>query len=410
MAGKEPVLDQEELLSERKKIISNLVLLTAAFFVVLFALGTLAWFRMNKNLESYGMNVSMEAPNSVQISFGRTNGSSQNPFFPNDQESLLTVSDGAIVAPRNNEPDGSDAYDWAQYVEVSNYYAFGRLFPASSDSGEHIIFTPDGAETGRKLQSNARFYRADGYTDGELALAAKGITKEDPDLLMATAYPFQSIDDKTSEDFSESYVRSQTWYDTNDDGYYVEFPIWFRTDFSNPSGIKMAVEGYVTKRDDEIALDDEYALYKAVRVAFLKEDGSGALVPAVEQSAEGSDPNGNVIPLKNATSFGNVGTSILDSENYTLSRGGDEENPQACHGLHQTDAENIVQTENYQAYNAYNGETPIIVLDPASGDGWSEIKKYWIRIWLDGDDKDCFNETSGQDWKIYLRFYVLDQE
>lgn len=409
MEGKEPTMDRETLVSERKKIISNLVLLLAASLVVLLAFATLAWFKVNKELKGSGLQVFMSTPESVQISLGKTNGSASNPVYPHDAESLLDLSGGAIAAPRNKSQDGSDSYDWAQYIEVSNYYAFGRLFPASSDTGEHIIFTPDGAEAGRELKSGARFYRADGYTDGQLALAAKGIEKDDQDSLMATAYPFSSVDEKSTEDFGGNYVRSMTWHDTNDDGYYVDIPLWFRTDFQDPAGIKLAVEGYVTNMDDEVAGADEYALYKAVRVAFLKENESGELTAVVEQAA-GEEPNGNLIPLKNANAFGVAGTSILDSENYTVSRGKDPEHPENCYGLRQTDADGIVQNENYQSYNAYNGNTPVISFEPTSSTGWSEAAKYWVRIWLDGDDGDCYNVTAGQDWKIHLRFYRIDQD
>ena len=411
MEGKEPVLSQEELLAERKKIITNIVLLMASSFVILMAAGTMAWFRMNKKLESTGMQVTMAMPEMVQVSLGRTNGSAQNAVYPDEGDSLLVLEGGVVQSPRNNVQDASDVYDWSQYIEVSNYYAFGKLFPASSDSGEHILFTPDGADSGRELQDRARFFRADGYTDGELAFAAKSITVTDQDSLRAKAYPFETVEEKVTDDFGGKYVRSASWYDTNDDGYYVEIPVWFRTNFKDSEGITLTVEGCITQGDEQVADDGEAALYKAVRVAFLKEDDAGALTAAVEASANDEASTGNLLPLKNAASFGAEGNSILDSENYTVTRGKDLEHPGNCYGLRLSDEGHIVQSENYHAYQAYSGTVPVIVLEPVEdGRVWSEMKKYWIRIWLDGDDKDCFNETAGQDWKISLRFSVLSND
>ncbi len=407
MEGKEPILTREELIRERKKIITNLVLLMSAAFVVLLALGTMAWFRMNKNLESSGLSVSMSVPEMIQISLGKTNGSVQNPIFLNDAESLLVSENGVVLEPRTDAQGNEEIYDWIQWIDISNYYAFGRLFPASSDSGEHILFTPDGADTGRNLKTNARFYQADGYKDADLMLAAKNITSDDQNSLMATAYPFQTADEKSSEDFGGKYVKSRAWYDTNDDGYFVDIPIWLRTNYKNPEGVALAVEGYITQKDGQILDDDEEALYKAVRIAILKEDELGALIPAAEGAMAGADPTGNLIPLMNADAFGTNGASIMDSENYTIARKGDMDNPTAYYGLHQTNANGIVQTENYQQYHAYDGTVSVITLGSAGDKEWSEKKKYWLRIWLDGDDKDCWNATAGQDWKIHLRFFVL---
>lgn len=59
MNGKEPTMNREELVREKKKIISNLVLVLVAAFVVLLALGTMAWFANNKEVMGEGMRVSV---------------------------------------------------------------------------------------------------------------------------------------------------------------------------------------------------------------------------------------------------------------------------------------------------------------------------------------------------------------
>ncbi|MBQ1433447.1 MAG: hypothetical protein IIZ09_10160, partial [Ruminococcus sp.] len=36
--------------------------------------------------------------------------------------------------------------------------------------------------------------------------------------------------------------------------------------------------------------------------------------------------------------------------------------------------------------------------------GYGTAKQYTIRVWLEGEDQDCWNATAGQDWKIALKF------
>ena len=438
MAEREPILDREELITERKKIISNLVLLMAAFFVAFLALGTLAWFRMNKIVSGEGVSVFMNVPDGVQISLGRTgvnaNGAVSDRAV-NDPDDLLWLEpdengeNWKIVAPRNNE-DG-DAYDWSEWINVSNYYTFGKLIPASSVSGENILFTPDAVGNGRKIITVANFYLANGKTDGDLK-AVKGKLAEgetDGDGLMTTVHVYRS-DDGKNDSFWNGYRCRSTWYDTNDDGYYVDIPLWFRTNSKVSKSLK--VDGFITKKDGSLATqtlegeEDPDSLYKAVRVALLVENGDGSLIPAVP-AKDGFERN--IIPLQNAVSYGETGHSIVDSKNYTVTRDTDDErDDEALYGIQKTeDMEGgVKQSENYAQYYTYGAENasegqnegtssgtlPAVLVLAAAGtsenDGvWSETSKVIIRIWLDGDDQDCWNETAGQDFSIHLRFSEL---
>ena len=60
MIGKEPALNREELTKERKRIISNLILVLAAAFVVLIALGTMAWFVNSKEVTGENIVVTVQ--------------------------------------------------------------------------------------------------------------------------------------------------------------------------------------------------------------------------------------------------------------------------------------------------------------------------------------------------------------
>lgn len=400
--------------AEVKKVFRDFFLLFVTVAVVLIAAGTLAWFASNKEVGGNNMQISTEVPEYVQISVGRT---TDHPL--NDAADLLVLTDqtGEVQAPREQGDEGN-GYDWSNRIIVSNYYRFGRLIPASSDSGEHILFTPDASGTGRNLKNEARFYLADGKKDGDLkALSEIAKSGVDDDSLMATAHVLASASEKEAEEFWEGYRYATSWYNTNDDGYYADIPVWLRTNAE--AAVSLGIEGYVTAKNGVIVAETENleeensdALYKAVRVAILREQDS-RLVPVA--SADESGKEKNVIPLQNVAEYGETGQSILDSKNYTVTRDtGDERDDGQLYGIRLADEEHITdgirQSANYEEYDPYNGESVITLAAAGEAENgeWGTAAKLIIRIWLDGDDKDCWNETAGQDWSIHLRFYKLE--
>ena len=48
----------------------------------------------------------------------------------------------------------------------------------------------------------------------------------------------------------------------------------------------------------------------------------------------------------------------------------------------------------------------VIATLPASTDGtaYGQMKKYVIRLWLEGEDPECWNANAGQDWTIAMKF------
>lgn len=396
------ISDREYWQQEKKKAIWNLLIFFAAVVIVAIAIGTAAWFASNREVSGNNMQILAEVPEYVQISVGYT---SDEPL--NSDADYLILSNQMIQAPRETEE--TVIYDWSNQINISNYYRFGRLMPASSDSGRHILFTPDATGGGKSLKANARFYLADGKTDGNLkTLSEVSKSGEDNDVLMATAYAFQSVAEKERVDFWDGYRHATTWYNTNDDGYYVDIPIWLRT--NGEEDIYLSAEGYITKKNGEISTgnNDPDALYKAVRVALLKEQNN-QLVPAVLDDVGGKAKN--IIPIQNAQEYGSIDKSILDSQNYTITRDtNDEREDGQLFGVRLISEENlnIRQAENYVEYAAYNGESVVTLTAAESEDtSWGEAKKLIIRVWLDGDDKDCWNATAGQDWSIHLRFVKL---
>ena len=401
------------LLRERKKIIFNLILVGAAAFAVVIGVLTMAWFATNTKVNGTNMSVSVQLPEGVQISIGRTsdvalNKSADYLVLVTDAEALAsngTLSSGSVHSPRTTEEGALN--DWSESVNFDNYYSVGKLFPASSDSGQDILFTPDSLPDGKNLENDARFFLASGKTDGDLKHYLKELfsASSDRKSLMATAHPYGS-DESKEDPFWSSYVPSASWYDTNDDGYYVDLPVWLRT--NSTTAVSLKVEGYVTKRNGSLASEnDTDHLYKAMRVALLDDQYNPIVGKDLERMC-------NIIPLRNATQFGSNGESILDSHNFTITR---DDNSQYTNtdlfGIRKYQAklnehDGIWQPQNYVQYDAYDESEVVVVLPVASsGDAgeWGSPQKLIIRIWIDGDDEDCYNSTAGQDWSIHLRFF-----
>jgi len=420
-----------DLSKERKRIMANTILMGTAFSIMLLALGSMAWFANNKDVNSDGIQILLEVPQQIQISPGRT----QDTVLNDVNDLLVLDEDQSVQEPRNRET--GEVYDWAELIEIGKYYRFGRLFPASSDSGEVILFTPDAAETGRDLKEDARFFRADGgKTDADLKAVLGRTTNgsDDADGLMATVHAFRNASEKNLTEYWAGYRGSVSWYDTNDDGYYLDIPVWIRTTY--PVSVSLKVDGYITPKDAEIVPENENgagaeALYKAVRVALLKEvrdGGNVSLKPAVDNEILAGDNYmaRNIIALRNSDHFDSEAEPTVDSKNYTITRdtAGNIRDAQ-YYALRASAPDELVQAPYYRGYNVYgrkwiinDSSVPeevddpraITVIGPANVNEWSDSKKLIIRIWLDGDDKDCWNETAGQDWKISLRFTVMENE
>ena len=45
-----------------------------------------------------------------------------------------------------------------------------------------------------------------------------------------------------------------------------------------------------------------------------------------------------------------------------------------------------------------------------TGQGYGAAKKYYIRVWLEGEDFECWNANAGQDFTISLKFSKIGAE
>ena len=327
----------------------------------------------------------------------------------------VTVSSGTYTAAANDE------LDWSNIADISAYYEFGKLIPASSHNGVNVYFTPDASGVGRTLTAQARFYQAvAGITPYKWKDATDGFTSAGTGgSAQATAHIYG--DDKTNAtthtwgDYNatsnlDGYKKSTEWNVTNDDGYYIDIPVWLRTSSTETTNIY--VTGYVTSQtasNDNIGKtgDDVDDLYKAVRVAILTDAGAVdqgclALADGLDQYIDpvtGQSTHAGKFP----TTAGTAG--ILDSDNYNNRH---DDVTAGIFGVSDTTnkANGNYTDVGHTALVVNDGGTgkEVATLNPGNGAEYGESTKLIIRVWLEGEDSNCWNENAGQDWNIALKF------
>lgn len=398
--------EEEKVGFTRGKLIKIFAMEVLAFVIFIFAI--IAWFSMNEATSATGMQIKVQAPDGIFISLGAKEKVDGTTIF------YLKTSGTSVVEPTDS--------DWASEVEIDDYYTFGKMMPASSISGEDIYFTPDATAAGKKVKSEARYFQANGgYTDGHLKdfvatgsmpAAGSNPTIEDPDSLAVTAHPYndEEVSDKPAT--WSGYRRNAAWNDTNDDGYYVDIPIWIRTTGSDVVNLKAIgivkagpnSSGTVASGSSGGAPSgtETEPLYRATRVALLKDEdmtpmGYASGTPTTYES---------ILSLKDADNFDDYNSSgsevILDSINYTTRTQGTDRAD--LYGVSNTSGTEGIYSE-YDPYDPDGSDNTIITLDGSNAS--TKQKKFWIRVWLDGEDLGCWNANAGQDWTISLKFIKI---
>ena len=404
----------------------------------MLATSTYAWFTMSREVEVSNISMSATVPEDIQISLGRIGTIDSGTITESTKETDASLANGkgglvntsGVVAPPEKD------WDWSNIADVSEYYQFGRLIPASSTNGANIFFTPDANGVGKTIATGARFFQATDNltvkTQADVsATATNGTTP-----LSATAHIINAKSDGYVTDAwnKNTYATSVGWDNTQDDGYYIDIPVWFRT--SSKDGAKLSVQAYVkpkTTTQAGGATNDE-ALYRAVRVAILDvgdvtDGGTYAttgttknLIPVADGWTLGT--NGAAGTLDNAPfAMSAVTDSILNWYGRTVADGsaaataltaatGTATGAKAAVASIDSNVPTYDKAVIYDAiYNADNNANNEVVTLAAptyssgqKGSNYGKAHKAVIRVWLEGEDPDCWNETAGQDWSINLKF------
>jgi hypothetical protein len=453
---------------------------------------TYAWFTMSREVEVKGIKMTATVPEDLQIALGAIGSNSTTKVTEANSTTYSlainsgvlvegttgsTASDGKVMAPTTN------AWDWSNAVDISAYYDIGRLIPASSNSGHDIFFTPDASGVGKTVKETANYYQATSTTDNLVAAADgnAGVDGVANQTYKATLHALTGTRGTTAGTGVDTwaaggtgnYTQASAYNKTNDDGYYVDIPIWIRS--SSNAAVNLSVDGYIipgtTTFEDTSAKkkQTELELYRAVRVALL--DGE-----AVDASATGavgavacakgdtavsvaSGNQKNIIPLKDAW-VKEAGTTLVqatpantDATDYTSANILASYTPFAATNPSIVDTKNIARTgltmatTGYQKADAADGSklygvsalttgtltgspdfamatySEFSTLAPTSattpdnvatiegsgtGKDYGTAKKLIIRVWLDGEDAECWNDNAGQDWAISLKFQKIE--
>jgi len=371
---------------------------------VMLATSTYAWFTMSREVEVSNISMSATVPEDIQISLGKI-GTTNSLASTKESVASLKNGKGLLVATNNVVEAPANAWDWDNIADISEYYQFGKLMPSSSTDGTNIYFTPDADGVGKTIKSDAKFYTAasSGTAQAESTVGS-GTGK-----LNATAHVITSKNNGIVNDAwkngntgesTGNYTTSSAWNVTGDDGYYIDIPVWLRT--SSVKGADVSVKAYVKPRTttQKNAADGE-ALYRAVRVAILEETSSGGSTSYTNKTnlipvADGWNPSadGTAAGTLKENPFG--GTSVLDW--YTRESG-----KQAVSSLSDT-------TATYGEAVQYTANATVATLaaptqtNGVKSDNYGAATKLIVRVWLEGEDKDCWNDTAGQDWSINLKF------
>lgn len=384
---------------------------------VMLATSTYAWFTMSREVEVKNIQMTATVPEDIQISLGKIGKTTAVAEMSTStgagslamNTGFLMNSSGVVTAPREDGTDNNDI-DWANSVDVSAYYGFGKLIPASSINGEDIIFTPDANGVGKTVKSTAKFYQAaDAATAGSESTALAGTAGVGSGTLNATAHPYSATTDRTGEN-AWTANKASAWNHTNDDGYYIDIPVWLRT---SSASVDVGVQAYVVDvaADDaekklagaDTATANDEMLYRAVRVAIL--DGTtgeneGKTISKLIPVADGDSTAATTANDKYK------GDSVLDW--YTRSAGTNPDtNANSAKALASTGSNNAGTYDTPQTY-AGATTTSVATLQGGTGTAYGTSVKRIIRVWIEGEDPDCWNQTAGQDWSINLKFVKIE--
>jgi hypothetical protein len=400
--------------SAARKLIPAIGMLTVS--AMMLSSSTYAWFTMSREVEVKNIQMTASVPEDLQISLGKlTNiktGAAGNPTaaeisvnangyvgLSGNQGILFgSADDGGATAP-DNDGTAVDNLFWANTADISEYYRLGKIIPASSIDGKGIFFTPDASGQGKTLKDGAKFYQVADLTASNFSTIYKwdstnsvystsGGGDEARTKLHAITKVNASEDTwnpANPEGDGNGYDSADAWNTTNDDGYYVDIPVWFRN--SAKEDATLAVDAYVTTnagrtQDADAASDDE--LYLAARAAIIYDKTSGGTTA----------PDSTGLLRIRKDSF--TSTDSIINYMYSTNNSGDAVASVASYKPTYGDADEYDGT----AFLTVPGRDETDAAQPKYG----EMVKAVVRVWLEGEDPNCWNPNAGQDFNISLKF------
>jgi hypothetical protein len=378
--------------STAKKLLPATMMLAVS--ASMLATSTYAWFTMSREVEVKNIQMTATTPEDIQISLGHLTSPTKGYV---DNTGTLTkaggdnADNGNVLAP-NDGNNSTDMLDWSNTVDISNYYLLGKILPASSYNGASIYFTPDSNGVGQTLSDGAKFYTAaNGLTATTEASATHGGDAGTGSLMTTLHAKTASNDTWTGK------LDAIGWNNTKDDGYYVDIPVWLRT--SSQTAQNITVDAYVIPKGastSTAAVATDRDLYKAVRVAILDTSGNTSKLLGVKDGlnrAAGDDQY-------------KVLASPYEATNTVFTEGYYNRAAAPSSGKNAVSAVSAEGTNSptYADAVMYNNTVRVAQLAAGNGTTYGTATKLIIRVWLEGEDVDCWNANAGQDFSINLKF------
>lgn len=307
-----------------------------ALSTVMLSTSTYAWFTMNKEVEMTGLSMSATAGEGMEISLACV-----------DESKNITSPSDTAKHPSDEESEKG----WKSSVIVGHYYSdIGKLRPASSVDGKTLYDATDASDGGKKASN---FTKIELNADNMAEITMKTTLDE-------------TVTDPTIE--SDKKV-----------GYYVDIPVYLRTNKKKPNDSTTDGDIYckikIQKRDENgnIVSTPSDALYKSVRVAFI---------PSAEATSSST------------TIFG------VNADYYTAGQAVNGETTRGTVTV-ETSTDGVVDADAFP-----DGEGIVSGLKiPFAGTGeqYGHLD-FIVRVWIEGESKYCSDATSGQSWNIDLAF------
>lgn len=352
--------------SAKKKLIPAVAMLTTS--AVMLSTATYAWFTMNKDATVTGLQLTATTSNSLEISLGEIDNSGK---------------------PTNNAPTIQNK-SWTSNVAIAQYYkSVGKLKPASSNTGLNLFKVTD--------ESNI-------YAGGANVKSTADVS--------ALTYA-----DSANMIFQDTWSESAGTYSTSitegDAGYFIDVPMWIRT---NTTDKDTKVACTVTISDPNA--DNGSELLNAVRVAIIPQGQA-------QSTIKGEDLINTTLTLTGSNAMKATGaagtTSIalnpastqsfyaLNSDNYTTGKALSK----VSTGAYSTSLSDVVSvvpmikgTDTTTVDKTSNNV--VFTLPKANKDSYSG-ESFIARVWIEGESKYCSDATASQDWNINFNFRVADE-
>ena len=371
--------------------------------VIFFSEVEYAWFTMSKEVEVTGIKMTATVPENLQISLGNGMGAGAiSSTTVGSSNYRLT----AVQHPGNADDD----VDWSNSVAIGEYYNFGKLTPATSTDGTKLFYTEDITGVGKTLTGQTLAEDSMNATVGD-----GGITAAFTDAI--TGVESTSVGVTATRGTA---VAANAKYDLGG-AYYIDIPVWFRA--STKEAMNLAVIATYSKgnasnttgtRSDANVNDD---LYRAARVSIIKGAGTVSTTEGAASETDatntGTTTQGVIYTTTDSNNDGAISKYYSQEEAYKAGRGTGTNTVGSIDSTTKVGTWSAVTkiTEatigtGDNAGLATAGDTVVVVngVGSTANKEYGDACRYTIRVWIDGEDVNCWNATAGQDFNIDLRF------